>query len=143
MATTRRFDPFGDMGRLDPYRGMDELFREISGRSADHAQGMRVDVTELAHHFLVIADLPGVSKDRIKVAIDANEVSISAEVPEESEADAVGALRRERCSGQLQRSITLPREVDEAGADARYENGVLRLTLPKKTASQATHLTIE
>lgn len=143
-----RMDPFRDIARFDPFRDIDELFRELSPsvwRNADQAPRMRMDVSETEKEYLVKAEIPGVQKDDIKVAINGNQVSLSAEIKDEKDSAAgnSGSLRNERYYGQLHRSFTLPQEVDDDQAQARYENGVLHLTLPKKVGSGGKQLTIQ
>ena len=85
-------------------------------------------------------------KEDIKVSIHGNQVSLSAEVKNERNADAGssgGNLRSERYYGLVQRSFTLPQEVDDDQAEARYENGVLSLTLPKKMGTGGKQLAIQ
>lgn len=135
-----RFDPFGDLMRVDPFRNMDEIFSEFammpslrgSGRMESMGQ-IRMDVSETDKAYEVKADIPGVKKEDIKVAIDRNQVTINAEVKQEQEeSQKGGTVRSERYYGQMYRSFVLPQEVDDASAEAKYENGVLMLTLPKK-----------
>jgi HSP20 family protein len=140
-----RFDPFSDLMRVDPFRSMDDIFREFSMlpslRSAAALEPMnriRMDISETDKSYEVKADIPGVKKDDIKVAVDRNQVTISAEVKEEkdeNQKNASGIVRSERYYGQMYRSFVLPQEVDDAAAEAKYENGVLQLTLPKKSDS--------
>jgi HSP20 family protein len=141
-------DPFRDIPRFDPFRDIDELFRDLNPavwRNVDQAPRMRMDVSETDKEYLVKAEIPGVQKDDIKVAINGNQVSLSAEIKDEKDAAGgnTGALRNERYYGQLHRSFTLPQEVDDDQAQARYENGVLHLTLPKKVGSGGKQLTIQ
>lgn len=148
-----RFDPFGDLMRADPFRSMDDVFREFammpSLRSASALEPMnriRMDISETDKNYEIKADIPGVKKEDIKVAVDRNQVTISAEVKEEkdeSQKGGAGMVRNERYYGQMYRSFVLPQEVDDANADAKYENGVLLLSLPKKSDSGgAKQLTI-
>ncbi|NCT85051.1 MAG: Hsp20/alpha crystallin family protein [Comamonadaceae bacterium] len=100
-------------------------------------QQIKVDVKENADGFVVHAEIAGVAKDDIHVAIDGPVVSVSAEVrqhDEKSEDDRV--LRSERYFGSVSRSLRLPADVDEARAVAKYSDGVLTLTLPKKAPAQ-------
>ncbi|MGZ3236016.1 MAG: Hsp20/alpha crystallin family protein [Burkholderiaceae bacterium] len=137
-----RFDPFGDLMRVDPFRGIDDVFREFamlpSLRSASALEPMsriRMDISETDKNYEIKADIPGVKKEDIKVAVDRNQVTISAEVKEEkeeSQKSGAGMVRSERYYGQMYRSFVLPQEVDDAAAEAKYENGVLMLSLPKK-----------
>jgi HSP20 family protein len=92
---------------------------------------------------VVKAEIPGVKKEDIHVAIDGNEVSISAEVKkdkEEKKGETV--VRSERYFGRWARSFTLAWEVDEAKADAKYVDGVLMLTLPKKGGTAVKELAV-
>jgi len=123
----------------DPFKDMDDLFRGFFVRPVDFnapaaLAPIKIDVSEKDNNYLVHAEIPGVKKEEIDVQIDGSVVSISAETKrqqEEKEGDRV--LRTERYYGKLQRSFSLPQDVDEARASAAYENGVLTLTLPKKT----------
>lgn len=141
-----RFDPFRDLARFDPFRDFDDIFRDFSPavlRGMDNGPRMRMDVTETEQDYTVKADLPGASKDDIKVAINGNQVSVTAEVKEEKSSGSGGTLRNERYYGQVHRSFTLPQEVDDDKAEARYENGVLQLTLPKRVGSGGKQLSIQ
>ena len=91
----------------------------------------------------MLAELPGVKKEEISITINGNHVSVSAEVKHEKEVKNSGTLlRTERYHGMIQRAFTLGQEVDEATAQAKYNDGVLELTLPKKTAAAAKRLAV-
>ena len=86
----------------------------------------------------------GVAKDDIQVSIEGGQVTISAEVKREPETREVGrVLRSERYSGSVYRGFTLPVEIDESASNAKYENGVLELTLTKKAAVAGRKLTVQ
>ncbi|WP_369407762.1 Hsp20/alpha crystallin family protein [Trinickia terrae] len=111
---------------------------------------VRTEVREDANGFTLLADLPGVKKEDIQVSIDANVVTLRAELKRELSAENGGeagakfrVLRSERQYGAVSRSYALPNEVDEANARAKFENGVLTLTLPKKAAAKTRQLTVE
>lgn len=105
---------------------------------------IRIDVTETKEAYTVQAELPGVKKDDIQVNITGNQVSIGAEVNKQRELKSdEKAVGRERYYGSLYRSFTVAQDVDEAAAQARYSDGVLELTLPKKAATKAKKLTIQ
>ncbi|UXY13891.1 Hsp20/alpha crystallin family protein [Chitiniphilus purpureus] len=123
----------------DPRRTMDELVRGFFDRPLgfEGAGQVRVDVSEDASNYLVHAELPGVAKEDIDVQIDGDLVSISAEVRRTSEhKDGDKVLRSERYYGRVSRSFRLGQDIDEGGAIAHFENGVLSLTLPKKPLEQ-------
>lgn len=106
---------------------------------------MRVDVTENDKAYEVKADIPGVKKDDINVRIDGNVVQIDAEARSEKETKGNGdkVLRSERYQGTISRTFSLASDVDEAKVDARYADGVLTLTLPKKASEGARKIAIQ
>jgi HSP20 family protein len=90
-------------------------------------------VKETPEAYCVHAELPGVPKEAINVEIEGNEVTISAESRRETQKkEGEKWLRTERSFGKAARRFALPQELDESRAVARFENGVLLLTLPKK-----------
>ncbi len=114
------------------------IFRPVAVTTRDVVVPIRMDVSEKENGYVVHADMPGVKKEDIKIEIDGNEVSISAETKNEKEVkDGERVLRSERYYGKVSRSFTLASEVDEAAASAKYENGVLELALPKKAVAKA------
>ena len=138
MTRMSVYDPFAEV--------FPELFRGIltpTRGSAPQALDIRIDVKENATDYVVQAELPGVARDDIHVQIDGNRVSISAEVKRESEQkEGDRVLRSERYYGSLARSFSLANDIDDARSVARFENGVLALTLPKKSAPGARKLQI-
>ena len=143
MANIARFDPFNDI--------VDDLFKGFfvrpvayEGRGEYAMPRVKVDVSEKDGAYLVTADLPGVRKEDIQVAIDGAEVTLSAEVKREKEvAEGERVLHSERVYGKVSRSFTLPQELDEAKAEAKFRDGVLELTLPKKAAAARKAITIQ
>jgi len=140
------------MARLSVYDPFAEVFPEIfrglltpARASSTEAAEIRIEVRENAREYQVQAELPGVRKDDIQVQIDGNRVSIAAEVKRESadKPDGERVLRSERFYGQLARSFALASEIDDRNAGARFENGILTLTLPKQAAPTARRLTIQ
>jgi len=143
MASIQRFDPFNELVD-DLFKGF--LVRPLSyeGRVAETLPRMKVDVAEKNGAYLVSAELPGVRKEDIHVSIDGAQVTLEAEVKREKEANQDGrALHTERLYGKLSRSFTLPQEVDEAKAEAKFRDGLLELTLPKKAAAQRRQISIQ
>ena len=104
----------------------------------------RVDVSENEGGYTVRAEIPGVKKDDIHVAIDGNQVEISAEVKNEKEVkEGEKILRSERYYGKVYRAFALASDVDEAATEARYADGILELRLPKKTSAKAKRIAIQ
>jgi len=116
-----------------------------AGRWSDDGLTMpRLDVSEHEKAFEVQAELPGVKKEDVKVAIDGQRVTIEGECQQANEQrEGEQLVYSERSTRRYQRSFTLPSEVDDAGAEAKLENGVLMLTLPKKQGGAAKRLTIQ
>ena len=139
MAQITRYDPFETDALDNLFRG---FFRPVK-MDRDMPQ-IRMDVKEDEKAYAVHADIPGVNKADIHVSIDGNTVSISAEVKKSAEQkEGEKVLRRERHVGRVSRSFVLEHEVDEGAASARYQDGVLELVLPKKTAAAARRLAVQ
>jgi HSP20 family protein len=104
---------------------------------------IRVDVSENDKEYLVSAEIPGANKDDIRVSIDGNYVSISADIKKDKEEKHGRSLVRETYRGNVSRGFTLATDVDDKAAVAKLENGVLHLTLPKREGSGSRTLKIE
>jgi HSP20 family protein len=132
----------------------DDFFRDVApgfyikplhGDALPTPAQIKVDVKETGDAYTVQAEIPGVPKEDIQVAVDGNVVSLRAEIKQQ---DSTGqdekTLRSERYFGAVSRSLQLASDIDQSQAKAKYDNGVLTLTLPKKAAmSGAQRLTIE
>ena len=139
MSNLTRRDPLDDF-----FRGFFVRPVEYGSTATTEAPQMRVDVKEIGDAYQVHAELPGIKKEDIHVHIDGPVVSISAERKQEKEArEGERVLRTERYFGQVSRSFQLGQDVDEGKASAKFTDGVLELSLPKKTAPQAKRLVID
>jgi len=129
--------------RREPLAGLesllDELFQPAFARPAagPAPRRIRVDVKETPEAYVVQADLPGVKKDQIAIDVEANEVAISVETARAKAAENEKWLHVERYAGKSERRFALPLELDAARAEARFADGVLELTLPKKAPTAA------
>lgn len=141
MANLTRFTPF-DETFDDLLRGF--FVRPVSFEGTGTPAQFRVDVTENNGAYTLRAELPGVKKDDINIAIDGDQVAISAELKNEKDVkDGDRVLRSERYYGKVYRAFSLGQPVDEATANAKYADGVLELTLPKKAAVTAKRITVQ
>jgi HSP20 family protein len=105
---------------------------------------LRIDVSETETAYTVHAEIPGVKKDDINVAIDGNQVEISAEVKNEKEVrEGEKVLRSERYYGKVYRAFALAQDIDDTATEARYADGVLELKLPKRVSAKAKRITIQ
>ncbi|HKC42355.1 MAG TPA: Hsp20/alpha crystallin family protein [Burkholderiales bacterium] len=141
MANVTRYDPFGDL--FDDLV-KDFFVRPVAANAAVAAPRIKVDVTEQEGAFKVVADLPGVRKEDIQVNVDGDQVSLTAEIRNEKDVkDGERLVHSERRYGKVSRAFRLGYEIDEAKAQAKYRDGVLELTLPKKANGAAKQLTIQ
>jgi HSP20 family protein len=138
------------LARYEPLAGeLDSLFNDFFRPAfvwdtRVEATRLRVDVKETPDAYTVHAEVPGVKKEDIAVEIEGNEVTISAELKREAEArDGERWLRTERFQGKAGRRFALPQEIDEAKANAKFADGVLELTLPKKQAVTGRKIQIQ
>jgi HSP20 family protein len=116
----------------------------LSGWPEEGVTSPRLNVTENDKSFEVQAELPGVKKEDVKVSIDKQRVTIEAETRHaEEKREGENVVYAERTARKFMRSFLLPSDVDDAAADARLEDGILTLTLPKKQGSTAKRLTIQ
>lgn len=137
MSNVTRYDPLDDF-----FRGF--FVRPVEFGSPAEAPAIKIDVKEQEKAFLVHAEMPGIKKEDIHVNIDGPVVSITAERKQEKEVkEGERVLRTERYFGKVSRSFQLGQDIDDTQASAKFTDGVLELTLPKKAATQAKRLTIE
>lgn len=119
-------------------------YSSLAGRGGEAVISPRLNVVETDKTFEVEAELPGVKKEDVKVAIDNRRVTIEGEAKRESaEKEGENIVYAERSIRKFSRSFTLPTDVDDAGAQAKLENGILMLTLPKKESAQVKRLTVQ
>ena len=142
MSNITRFDPFNDL--------VDDFFKGFLVRPYGYEQReavaprMKVDVAEKNGAYLVTAEIPGVRKEDIHVSVDGAQVTLEAEVKQEREAGKdERVLHVERLYGKATRSFTLPAELDEAKVEAKYRDGLLELTLPKKAAAARKQIAVQ
>ncbi len=139
------------MARLSVYDPFTEIFPEMlrgllqqPARAQTDIAEIRVEVQENAEQYQVQAELAGVKKEDISVQVDGNRVSITAETRQQAqprEGDRV--VRSERFYGAMARQFELGSQVDEGAVQARFENGLLTLSLPKKQPPAARRVAIQ
>ena len=144
MSSIIRREPLGSL--------FDQLFSDYFNRGwplatrSEEAPGAtlpRMDVVDKGDRYLVTLDIPGVKKEDIRVTVEGSRVAIAAESKSENETkQGDKVLYTERRVASYARAFELPVEVTEENADASYENGVLRLTLPKRAHVAGRRLTV-
>ena len=142
MSNITRYDPFNEL--------VDDLFKGFLVRPMGYEQRdavaprIKVDVAEKNGAYLVTAEVPGVKKEDIHVSIDGNQVSIEAEIKrEKEEKKGEKVVRSERYYGKQSRSFTLGSDIDSAKSEAKYQDGVLELKLPKKANGSSKDLKVQ
>ena len=132
--------PFrGRRGFFDPVSEVNRMFDDMLGNLARRPSGQRgMEVTEWAPatdvvtqdgNLVVRAELPGVKQEDVDITLHNNVLTISGERKAEQEEERGGYYVEERRYGSFSRSLTVPEGVDESKIHARYENGVLEVTL--------------
>ena len=144
MASITRYDPFNELVD-DLFKGF--LVRPLAYEGRGDAGVLpraKLDVAEKNGAYLVTAELAGVRKEDIHVNVDGAQVTLEAEVKREKEAAKdERVLHSERVYGKVTRSFSLPQELDEEKAEAKFRDGVLELTLPKKAAAARKAIAIQ
>ncbi len=139
MRSIVRWDPFVDMEQMR--HRMDRIFGDLRPRRLASRVGSEIgyfplDVSETEEAFEVEAALPGVKPDDVEVQVHGDTVTIRGNAKEEAEEKGKDWLRRERRYGVFARSFTLPTDIDAENASADFENGLLKLRLPKSETAR-------
>ena len=131
----------------------DDFFRDVApgfyvrplhGDGLPAPSQIKVNVSESDRAYTVQAEVPGVNKEDIQVSVDGSVVTLSAEIKQQDvQTKDDKTLRSERYFGAVSRSFQLPQDIDQSESRAKYENGVLTLTLPKKKGGKGQRLAID
>ena len=136
MLMPRIFDDdfFEDWMRWPVSHSLADTEKQLYGKRAPHV--MRTDIREHEDHYDVDIDLPGFKKDEIDLSLENGYLTVSAvKGVDKDETDKQGRLiRQERYAGTMQRSFYVGTSLTEEEIKARFEDGVLKLTVPKKAA---------
>ena len=148
MATAlTRWDPAADFAAMRNV--MDRLFDQGFGRFPALRNGedlgpasLTMDVVETGDSFVVRAAVPGVDPKDVDISVEEDILTIKGEFSTREEKEEENYLRREIRAGAFQRQLRLPPTVDAEKADAKFEHGMLTLTLPKKPEARARSIKI-
>lgn len=149
MPNLTRWNPvaeFNDLlNRYNQFFGTQSLPSESENRELFHRTDWMpaVDVRETSDTYQIDAELPGMTKDDIKVTVENGVLNIEGERKKEDETKEGTEHRVERVYGRFVRRFTLPDNVDGESADAKFENGILTLTLKKTEPSQPKAINVE
>lgn len=133
-----RENPFGD--------AFDTLWSRAATSGGAIARPMPLDIYTTDDDIVLVAAVPGMQPDDLQLSVQKNTITLSGtvhDVWESEEGQNATWYLRELSSGSYQRSVTLPFAVDVDHADARFENGILRVVLPKSEASKPKQIAIQ
>ena len=122
-----------NVAAFDPFRELDELERSFFGNGRS-VSSFRTDVTDTGDAYKLEAELPGFKKEDVNASLKDGVLTVTAETKSETDdTDKKGTfVRKERFSGKCTRSYYVGDEIEEADVKARFENGTLKIDVPKK-----------
>ena len=145
----RVLDPWKDFGSLQERinRMFDDTIRTLYPPDGEELEkgtlAPAVDIYETNDSFVVSADLPGLNKDEIQIDLKDNTLTLKGEKKFEEKVSKDNYIRVERAYGSFVRSFTLPQNVDPEKIKAKYKEGVLEVTIPKKEEAKPKQIKVE
>jgi HSP20 family protein len=145
----RVLDPWKDFGSLQERinRMFDDTIRTLYPTDGEELEkgtwAPAVDIYETNDSFVVSADLPGLNKDEIQIDLKDNTLTLKGEKKFEEKVSKDNYIRVERAYGSFVRSFTLPQNVDPEKIKAKYTEGVLEVTIPKKEEAKPKQIKVE
>ncbi len=140
-----KYDPFRELRGL--HDEMNRLFSGVNpagdrGEFARGAWSPSVDIFEDQDRLIVEAELPGMSRDDFEISVENNVLTLRGERKFEKKTEGDNYHRVERSYGAFTRQFTLPQTVTSEGATADFENGILRVALPKREETKARKIEV-
>ena len=146
-STIARWDPAQDFAHLRTT--MDRLFDQrfarfpgFRGNDELNASSLELDIYETGTEYVVRAAIPGVEPSDVEIAVEDDVLTIKGESKKEEETSGETWIRRELSFGSFRRSLRLPPTVEAEKAQATFEHGMLKLTLPKRPEARARSIKI-
>jgi HSP20 family protein len=144
-VTIVRWEPLRELNSLQTE--MNRLFNaafDTPGQGTAQARRWTpaMDLLETDEHFVLRADLPGVSEEDVSIELEDNLLTVSGERKAEHEAKGEGFYRVERAFGRFSRSLTLPKGVDAEAVTAAFDKGVLEVRIPKPAERKPRRISI-
>jgi HSP20 family protein len=139
--------------RLEPFRGFEQIAKKFNNFASDIEKGIsfemggfspRIDITEDDKNLFIHAEIPGMVKEEVKISVN-EERTLKMSGIKKKLADNEGKsfLRNERVYGEFERSLMLPDNLDIENINAKYDNGVLELTIPKVEPPKPKEIVVE
>jgi HSP20 family protein len=144
MSMIRRTSPFSDLVSLRQAmdRLMEDAFVRPRGLGGETEQTLPLDIRSTQNELVVTAALPGVKPEDVDISVTGDTLTITGKTQEERRDEQEGYLYQEIRRGTFTRSVTLPGDIDTDKASARFENGLLTLTLPKAEQAKPRQIRI-
>jgi HSP20 family protein len=145
MRTLVRWDPFSEFRGLRRAmdRGVFEFYGPTVWRNAETTLAFPVDLSETDGHVVVKAALPGIQPEDVDISVSDGVLTIKGETKSEEKSESENYHRREIRHGAFSRSITLPANVNDAKAEAEFQDGVLTVTLPKAEEARPKQIKVK
>ena len=144
--TIVRWEPLRELNSLqsEMNRLFDTVFEQPSGGSRNVMRRWMpaMDLVETTDHFVLRADLPGMSEEDVKIELEDTTLTVSGERKAEHEDRSEGYYRVERAFGSFARTLTLPQGVDPEAVTASFDRGVLEIRVPKPEARKPRRIEI-
>jgi HSP20 family protein len=143
-VTIVRWEPFRELSSLqtEMNRLFNAAFDTPPGNGGARRWTPAMDLVETDEHFVLRADLPGMTESDVNIELEDNILTISGERKAEREEKGEGFYRVERSFGSFSRALTLPKGIDPEGVKAEFHNGVLELRVPKPEQRKPRKITI-
>jgi HSP20 family protein len=139
-----RWEPLRELTTLQ--NEMNRLFNTAFDTPAGNGGARRwmpaMDLVETGDHFVLRADLPGMSEEDVSIEIEERVLTISGERKSQHETTKEGYHRVERAFGKFARSLTLPEGVDAEAVTANFDKGVLEISIPKPEEKKPRKISI-
>ena len=142
--TIVRWEPFRELSSLqsEMNRLFNAAFDTPPGNGGNRRWTPAMDLVETDEHFVLRADLPGMTESDVNIELEENILTVSGERKAEREEKGEGFYRVERSFGSFSRALTLPRGIDPEGVKAEFHNGVLEVRVPKPEQRKPRKITI-
>lgn len=138
------------MGLVNPWRPFDEFDRffeqfprKFMASFDPQRYSVPIDLKETKEQYVLSAEVPGVKKEDIKISIKEGVMTISGEVKAEKTSEDEQMHYRERSYGSFSRSVRLPERVNTSAIEAKHENGVITITIPKLDPEKDETINVE
>jgi HSP20 family protein len=143
-VTIVRWEPFRELSSLqtEMNRLFNAAFDTPPGNGGARRWTPAMDLVETDEHFVLRADLPGLTESDVNIELEDNVLTVSGERKAERQEKGEGFYRVERSFGSFSRALTLPKGIDPEGVKAEFDNGVLEVRVPKPEQRKPRKITI-